>query len=183
MTATLPAAFADRLTRILPADRLDGVLASFAAVKDVAFRINTLKAQPDAVLAGLRAAGLNPRPVAWSPLAWVVDAAAKRALTETPAFYQGEIYIQNLASQLAPWQWWKKTRSAAASSAMCSTAGAFWAAGATASRCWKPSRALNWTPTKCWPAACANCPKAHGWSRGTAGRRRNSAPARRGTAC
>lgn len=56
MTATLPAAFADRLTRILPADRLDGVLASFAAVKDVAFRINTLKAQPDAVLAGLRAA-------------------------------------------------------------------------------------------------------------------------------
>ena len=67
MTATLPAAFADRLTRILPADRLDGVLASFAAVKDVAFRINTLKAQPDAVLAGLRAAGLNPRPVAWSP--------------------------------------------------------------------------------------------------------------------
>lgn len=102
MTATLPAAFADRLTRILPADRLDGVLASFAAVKDVAFRINTLKAQPDAVLAGLRAAGLEPRPVAWSPLAWVVDAAAKRALTETPAFYQGEIYIQNLASQLAP---------------------------------------------------------------------------------
>ena len=102
MTATLPAAFADRLSRILPADRLDGVLASFAAVKDVAFRINTLKAQPDAVLAGLRAAGLNPRPVAWSPLAWVVDAAAKRALTETPAFYQGEIYIQNLASQLAP---------------------------------------------------------------------------------
>ena len=82
MTATLPAAFADRLTRILPADRLDGVLASFAAVKDVAFRINTLKAQPDAVLAGLRAAGLNPRPVAWSPLAWVVDAAAKRALRD-----------------------------------------------------------------------------------------------------
>ena len=40
--------------------------------------------------------------MAWSPLAWVVDAAAKRALTETPAFYQGEIYIQNLASQLAP---------------------------------------------------------------------------------
>jgi len=101
--ASLPAAFADRLTRILPADQLPGVLASFAAVKDVAFRINTLKADPDRVLTALRAAGLDPRPVNWSPLAWVLPAADKRALTETLAFYAGEIYIQNLASQLAPW--------------------------------------------------------------------------------
>ncbi|QNM97580.1 RsmB/NOP family class I SAM-dependent RNA methyltransferase [Chitinimonas koreensis] len=98
----LPAAFLDRLARIVPADRFDAVIASFSTDKPVALRVNTLKAESSAVAAELAAAGFALQPSGLSPLAWIVPFEAKRALTETEAFYAGRIYLQNLSSQLAP---------------------------------------------------------------------------------
>ncbi|XZG69627.1 RsmB/NOP family class I SAM-dependent RNA methyltransferase [Chitinibacteraceae bacterium HSL-7] len=100
--SALPAAFAERLAAIVPAEKMAAVVASFSAEKDVAFRVNTLKAQVADVVAELESAGLTLARVDWQPLSFVVPAAQKRALTETAAFSDGRIYIQNLASQLAP---------------------------------------------------------------------------------
>ncbi|WP_273429395.1 RsmB/NOP family class I SAM-dependent RNA methyltransferase [Chitinibacter tainanensis] len=100
-TLSLPEAFAARLAQIVPAAQLPAVMDSFACEKPVAFRVNTLKAEPAAVLERLRAAGFTLTPLDYYPAAAIVPAAQKRALTETPEFYAGEIYLQNLSSQLA----------------------------------------------------------------------------------
>ena len=60
---TLPAAFTERLARIIPSEHLDSVLATFATPHAVGFRINTLKAPAEAVLARLADEGLDVEPV------------------------------------------------------------------------------------------------------------------------
>jgi 16S rRNA (cytosine1407-C5)-methyltransferase len=102
MPTTLPEAFLSRLDQILPTERREQVLGSFSAVKPTTFRINTLKGTPDAVRAQLIEQGFTLTPVAWQPLAFEIPPEQKRALTETALFADGALYIQNLASQLAP---------------------------------------------------------------------------------
>lgn len=98
----LPAAFQERLALTLPADRLPAVLDTFAAAKPAAFRVNTLLADVATVRAELAVAGLEPQPVAWLPEAFTVPAGQRRALTETAAFREGRLYVQNLSSMIAP---------------------------------------------------------------------------------
>jgi 16S rRNA (cytosine1407-C5)-methyltransferase len=99
---SLPDAFLARLPRIVSAAKIDSVLASFSLDRPVAFRINTLKADIEETLRELSNNGFAPQSVALSPLAFTVPFEQKRALTETAAFYEGRIYLQNIASQLAP---------------------------------------------------------------------------------
>ncbi|MFC4161128.1 RsmB/NOP family class I SAM-dependent RNA methyltransferase [Chitinimonas lacunae] len=98
----LPPSFLERLPAIVPPERLPVVLASFGIDKPVALRINTLKASADSVCAELAAAGFQLKSLPWSGLAFSVPFEQKRALTETAAFYDGRLYLQNLSSQLAP---------------------------------------------------------------------------------
>ncbi|WP_018150326.1 RsmB/NOP family class I SAM-dependent RNA methyltransferase [Leeia oryzae] len=102
MTTRLPELFFEKLQQIIPADRLESVLQSFAAEKAIAFRINTLKADIEETVAALRAAGFDLTPVDWYAAAFTLPPAQKRALTETVQFRDGHIYIQNLSSQIAP---------------------------------------------------------------------------------
>jgi 16S rRNA (cytosine1407-C5)-methyltransferase len=98
----LPAAFVERLRETLPADRFDAVLASFGAVKPTSFRVNTLKAATAEVVEQLKAEGLSPSAVPGVPHAFVVPDAQRRALTESPTVADGRVYIQGVASMLAP---------------------------------------------------------------------------------
>lgn len=98
----LPPIFVERLQAILPPDRLHDCLQSFTLVRPTSFRVNTLKTSEAALIARLGAQGFTLRPVGWRPATYSVPADQRRALTESGAFADGEIYIQDLSSMLAP---------------------------------------------------------------------------------
>jgi len=96
-----PAAFVERLRRIIPQDRYDACLHRLAEPDAVAFRLNPLRAEPHSTLEALRVAGLEPRPVPWYPLAWILPRASRERLTTSAPARSGALYVQNLSSQLA----------------------------------------------------------------------------------
>ncbi|MDE1464269.1 RsmB/NOP family class I SAM-dependent RNA methyltransferase [Spartinivicinus poritis] len=98
----LPEAFIKRLQQIVPPQQLASVLESFYQIKPTSFRINTLKSDPEQVKQQLQDEGFDLQPVAWFNQAFTIPNEQRRALTESNAFYQGEIYIQSLSSMLAP---------------------------------------------------------------------------------
>lgn len=99
---SLPADFLERLERILPAERLGGVLESFAAPRRPAFRINTLKATLGSVLAELEEAGLVAEPLTWHEGAFTLAPGELERLQGTGAFRRGEVWVQNPSSMLPP---------------------------------------------------------------------------------
>jgi tRNA (cytosine49-C5)-methyltransferase len=98
----LPPAFLARLARLVPSERLAGVLASFACERWTGLRMNSLVADPVATLETLGRLGFTPTPVAGIAGAQVVPPEQRRALTETELWRSGAVYIQNPASQLPP---------------------------------------------------------------------------------
>ena len=100
--APLPALFCDRLAEIVPSAEYLSVLATFALPKPTTFRINTLKTTIEACRTSLEAQGFELSPIEWYDHAFAIPHEQKRALTESAEFYNGHIYIQNLASMTAP---------------------------------------------------------------------------------
>ncbi|MGI0118652.1 RsmB/NOP family class I SAM-dependent RNA methyltransferase [Zooshikella sp. RANM57] len=98
----LPPAFLEKLSLLLDETQLEQVLNSFSVDKPTTFRINTLKGSIQDTTDELRSAQFNLTPVSWLPTAFHIPPDQRRALTETDAFYQGRIYIQNLSSMVAP---------------------------------------------------------------------------------
>ncbi|MCH8031372.1 MAG: RsmB/NOP family class I SAM-dependent RNA methyltransferase, partial [Bacteroidetes bacterium] len=98
----LPELFVERLRHIVPPERLHGVLETFSAPQAVGFRINTLKAMPDAVLDQLREVGLSPEPLASVPGAYTVPAEQRPKLLNSEPVARDESYLQNVSSQLPP---------------------------------------------------------------------------------
>lgn len=98
----LPQLFVERLQAILPPDRLHECLQSFTLTRATSFRINTLKTSEAELVDRLRAEGFDLRPIDWRPATYSVPQQQRRALTESGAFADGLIYIQDLSSMLAP---------------------------------------------------------------------------------
>ncbi|MEM1041631.1 MAG: RsmB/NOP family class I SAM-dependent RNA methyltransferase [Bacteroidota bacterium] len=98
----LPAVFLDRLAQIVPPDEQGSVLESFGAPQATGFRINTLRAEPAATVAALEGGGLHPQAIAGFPGAYWVAADERAGLLASPAYAEGRLYVQNLASQLPP---------------------------------------------------------------------------------
>lgn len=98
----LPAGFLERLGRILSPAQFDGWRAALAAAPPAALRLNPLRAAPAAVQAELEAAGFSLSPVDWAPEGFLLEPDQRRALTESAAFAEGRVYLQNLASMLPP---------------------------------------------------------------------------------
>lgn len=65
-----------------------------------AFRINTLKCEPDAVIKSLEEGGFTLSPINWIRHAFTVPVNQRRLLTESGFYERGEIYIQNPASMV-----------------------------------------------------------------------------------
>ncbi len=91
-----------RLGRIIPAEMFDGCLASFSSIKPTTFRVNTLIGDIAQTRAELVDDGFDLEPIHWFEDTFIVDDRQRRALTETAAFHEGRIYIQNLSSMVAP---------------------------------------------------------------------------------
>ncbi|WP_457602346.1 RsmB/NOP family class I SAM-dependent RNA methyltransferase [Nitratifractor sp.] len=98
----LPSEFVSRLRQIVPEEFFPEILASFERPKRTIFRVNRLKITPDALEKELKSAGLHPIPFPSLEGVFTLPDDERRRLTETPAFYEGRLYIQNPSSMLAP---------------------------------------------------------------------------------
>ncbi|MCP4190405.1 MAG: RsmB/NOP family class I SAM-dependent RNA methyltransferase [Planctomycetaceae bacterium] len=96
----LPEEFVDRLQEILPAERIEQVMATFVQPKDVSFRVNTLLTDVESVLKEVEQLGVNYRAVGWCPEAFSAGPERRQQLVDSDAFRDGRIYIQNLSSLL-----------------------------------------------------------------------------------
>ncbi len=98
---SLPEKFLERLHEIYPQDA-ERIIGTFERKKELSFRINPLRADPQAVLKKLLEMGVEPKPLEWYSYAYRTDAKFKELLSRSELFENGEIYIQSLSSMLAP---------------------------------------------------------------------------------
>jgi 16S rRNA C967 or C1407 C5-methylase (RsmB/RsmF family) len=98
----LPAAFLERLERILPEPWLGRALASFAEPRPVSLRANRLRVRPEELCAELEGQGFELEPVAWCEDAFELRSGGLRELGETAASRRGALLVQGLSSLLAP---------------------------------------------------------------------------------
>lgn len=101
MSGHLPADFLARLPRLVPPEQFDAVLHAFTR-RPTTFRVNTLKATRDAVVAELTAQGFALEAVSWYADAFILRNKSKRELIATSVYTRGEIYVQSLSSMLPP---------------------------------------------------------------------------------
>jgi len=99
---TLPEAFAERLSQIVPRERYEAIIKTFDTPKQVTFRVNTLKSTPQDLETELTAAGIPFERIEWLEGVYRIAPEDKLRLTQSDAFYGGRLYIQNLASMIAP---------------------------------------------------------------------------------
>ncbi|MFA6188757.1 MAG: RsmB/NOP family class I SAM-dependent RNA methyltransferase [Sulfuricurvum sp.] len=99
---SLPEAFIQRLRQIVPSEHIEAILKTFDAPKQVTFRVNTLKCSPKELEIELEAANIPYTRIQWLEGAYRISPEDKMRLTQIDAFYQGRLYIQNLASMVAP---------------------------------------------------------------------------------
>jgi 16S rRNA (cytosine1407-C5)-methyltransferase len=101
MDQTLPQVFLDRLAQIIPPNQLDAVRASFAR-RPTTFRVNTLKSNRATLLANLSEQGFQVEPIDWYADAFILRNKSKQELIDTPAYQNGELYVQGLSSMVPP---------------------------------------------------------------------------------
>lgn len=96
----LPPALPERLAEILEQPAFDTWRSLTPSA--VSGRVNTLRADRDAVLAELSGAGFDVTPVSWFDEAFTVPASQRAALARCPLVDDGRVYLQNLSSMLPP---------------------------------------------------------------------------------
>ncbi len=101
---SLPEAFTERLEKIVPREQFESIIRTFDAPKRVTFRFNPLKTTPEELEAELAQEGIAYERVGWDILSGVyrINPEDKLRLTQSAAFYEGRLYIQNLSSMVAP---------------------------------------------------------------------------------
>lgn len=99
---SLPETFVERLSQIVPREQFDAIIRTFDSPKQVTFRVNTLKSTPEELETELRIAEIPYERVGWLEGVYRISPDDKLRLTQIDAFYGGRLYIQNLASMIAP---------------------------------------------------------------------------------
>ena len=94
--------FIERLKLIVPETKLDAVMHTFARPQYLSARVNTLKANVENIFTEIKEAGITAEKVSWYQDAFVIPQEQKEALMKTRAYQNGEIYIQDLSSMIAP---------------------------------------------------------------------------------
>ena len=98
----LPQLFLERLRRIIPPQKWDGIANTFVEPKPTTFRVNALKASRERVREKLEHQGFRLEKVSWYPEAFILREGRLRELQETEAYRRGEIYVQSLSSMVPP---------------------------------------------------------------------------------
>jgi len=94
----LPDWLHEALARQFAADELEKLAASLNQPAPLDLRVNTFKAERDAVLERLRADGIEAEPCRFSPLG--IRLAGKPSLSRHPLFLDGSVEVQDEGSQL-----------------------------------------------------------------------------------
>jgi len=98
----LPEEFLERLQRIVPAAALPGVLKSFESVKPLIVRINPLQTTAEAAAAQLTNLEIPHESISWKSDAFCIPPQYREQTLGSDLYQRGQIYSQNLSSQLAP---------------------------------------------------------------------------------
>ena len=98
-TPTLPALFLERLKNILPKDH--DVSSCFKTPAQMAFRVNTLKADVGDIHDFLTTQNIPFEQVPWYPAAFMVPQAMAGQVLSSELAAQGKVYAQGLESMLA----------------------------------------------------------------------------------
>lgn len=98
----LPKEFLERLSAIVPDDRLHRVLAAFNNDRKTTFRVNTLKIKTVDALRTIGKLGFMISIIDWQENAFVLENKTLRELTDTGLYKEGCIYVQSLSSMLPP---------------------------------------------------------------------------------
>ena len=102
ITDRLPAAFLERLARVVPAEHLAAARASFALDKPLCARLNPLRAPGDEAYAALVSLGFSLVPLALAPDCFMIDVPPerRREVTDAAVVRTGGAYLQNPSSLL-----------------------------------------------------------------------------------
>lgn len=98
----LPQDFLERFKKIVPSQKFDSVANTFDHPKPTAFRINSLKADRNAIREKLKRLGFRLEAVSWYPEAFILREGRLKELEKTEVYKNGEIYVQNLSSMIPP---------------------------------------------------------------------------------
>jgi 16S rRNA (cytosine1407-C5)-methyltransferase len=98
----IPEEFFERLQLIAPNPTEFQTIKSTFVERPTTFRINTIKAEPQATINSLKKQNFKIQKSPWSDIAFQLQNKSKRELMETPEYEQGHIYIQSFASQIPP---------------------------------------------------------------------------------
>ena len=101
-TSGLPQDFVERLSQLVPKNKLPAVLASFASKRPTSIRANLLKLTATDLQKKLSDEGAILEPVDWNSLAFIVNKPELRDLTNTESYKKGELYVQSLSSMVPP---------------------------------------------------------------------------------
>lgn len=98
----LPELFLHRLQQLVPPERYEQCLRTFAEHTAIGARVNTLLADREAVLQALRDAGFHPHSVAWCPDAFWLPPKERASLLASQWVGDHLLYVQNLSSMVPP---------------------------------------------------------------------------------
>ena len=101
-TPALPQEFLSRLASLLHPKQYDAVFTALSSDRPTTFRVNRLKTTPEVLVHALETQGLAVSLVPWSSNAFILTQGTLRALSETPQYRNGELYVQSLSSMLPP---------------------------------------------------------------------------------
>jgi len=101
-SVALPAEFIERLRQIVPEENWNSVLATFSAKKPAVLRINTILTAADDLIEKLQNEGFNLQQLDWKPDVILVPREQRRQILHSHWYKKGQLYSQNLSSQLAP---------------------------------------------------------------------------------
>jgi len=98
----LPEEFTTRLTHLAPSDIVTRIMQGFSSKRPTTFRVNTLKTDASSLLKRLTAEQFVLEVNPWYPNSFILKNSSQKALTETPEYKEGLLYVQSLSSMLPP---------------------------------------------------------------------------------
>ena len=101
-SVALPEEFIERLQRIIPDEQWQAVIDSFSVQKPAVLRINTILTSADVLIPKLQFEGFDVQQVSWKQDAIIVPRTQRRKMLDCHWYKKGQLYSQNLSSQLAP---------------------------------------------------------------------------------
>lgn len=98
----IPAFLKEMLERQYGAELTEKIYAGFAAGRHTTLRVNTIKADVQAVRAALEAAGIACEAAPWSDTALILPHGSEPLVQALPLYEQGHVYMQSLSSMVPP---------------------------------------------------------------------------------